>query len=299
MLERGELKTAFQNPTFGTAAEFSRKLEHMFNDLSRHATAARRCVELSEIFPGSASEDRSFRVLLLASAGCGKTTLVMKYCPLKWADDELWSTEFGLAICGGVRNEEIRSAQDVGGLLGGWVRVGFANVEDKQRVMDFVADHPDRVRLILDGLDETKFESCSSYVKDILHGEELHGVRLILTSRLHDDVFTLCEKSPFSKHLEIVGFLPADVEEYVKCVFNERQAAELLAVLAEDRNLASVMLTPYFAARVCELYKWSQRIPRRVSDIHELMILQIAESRSQESFNSWKDFACRFPEVYP
>ena len=289
VLERGDLTPAFKNATFGTAEEASRRLEHVFNDLSSLAATTRRCVELSEIFPDTASHEESFRVLVLASAGCGKTTLVMKYCPLTWANGVLWSSLFDLVICGELRNEDIRCAEDVGGLLGGWGRLGIANVEDKQGVMDFIADHPHRVCLILDGLDETKLESCSRFVQDILRGEELHGLRVILTSRPCDDAFSLCEECPFSQRLEVVGFLPADVEEYVRSVLNGEQARDLLGVLAEDMNLASVMSTPYFAARVCELYKWSQRIPRCVSDIHELMILQIAESRSKKSFKSLKE----------
>ena len=294
VLERGDLKSAFQNPTFGTAQEALRRTEHVFTEVSRSAATARRCVELSEIFPDSASDDDSFRVLLLASAGCGKTTLLMKYCPLMWANGELWSGKFDLLICGELRNEEVRCAEDIGGLLGGWGRVGLMNVEDRQSLVDFIADRPHRICLILDGLDETQFESCSNYVKDILRGEELHGVRLILTSRPCDDAFTLCEKYPFRTRLEIVGFLPADVEKYVRCVLSEEQATELLHVLAEDMHLANVMSTPYFAARVCELFKWSTRIPRCVSDIHELMILQIASSRREKSFANWKDLPSDF-----
>ena len=289
VLERGDLVSAFQNASFGTANEAIRRSEHVFTEVSRSAATARRCVELSEIFPDSASDDDSFRVLLLASAGCGKTTLLMKYCPLMWANGELWSGKFDLLICGELRNEEVRCAADIGGLLGGWGRVGLMNVEDRQSLVDFIADHPHRICLILDGLDETQFESCSNYVKDILRGVELHGVSLILTSRPCHDAFTLCEKYPFCTRLEIVGFLPADVEKYVRCVLSEEQATELLHVLAEDMHLASVMSTPYFAARVCELFKWSPRIPRCVSDIHELMILQIASSRGEESFANWKD----------
>ena len=74
VLERGDLKSAFQNASFGTANEAIRRSEHAFTEVSRSAATGRRCVELSEIFPDSASDDDSFRVLLLASAGCGKTT---------------------------------------------------------------------------------------------------------------------------------------------------------------------------------------------------------------------------------
>ena len=162
VLERGDLGvSAFQNASFGTANEAIRRSEHAFTEVSRSAVTARRCVELSEIFPDSATDDDSFRVLLLASAGCGKTTLLMKYCPLMWANGELWSGKFDLLICGELRNEEVRCAEDIGGLLGGWGRVGLMNVEDRQSLVDFIADHPHRICLILDGLDKDN-TSCSA-----------------------------------------------------------------------------------------------------------------------------------------
>ena len=293
VLERGDLKSAFQMQSFGTAAEASRRLEHVFNDLTR-GSDAKRSVELSELFPLSAiAEDDSFRVLLLASAGCGKTTLMTKYCPLMWANGELWADQFDLVICGELRNEEIRRANGVGDLLGGWSSVGIENIDDRQRIVDFVEDHPHRVCLILDGLDETKFESCSSFVQAVLRGEKLCGIRLVLTSRPCDDVFSLCEAHPFSQRVELVGFLPGDVKEYVKrCVLNEEKATELLHVIEEDISLASVMSTPYFASRVCELFMWSGSIPRCVSRIFELMILQIAERRCMKSYKTWTDVPC-------
>ena len=174
VLERGDLGvSAFQNASFGTANEAIRRSEHAFTEVSRSAVTARRCVELSEIFPDSASDDDSFRVLLLASAVCCKTTLLMKYCPLMWANGELWSGKFDLLICGELRYEEVRCAEDIGGLLGGWGRVGLMNVEDRQSLVDFIADHPHRICLIRDGLDKDNTSCsardwCISYVLAVL-----------------------------------------------------------------------------------------------------------------------------------
>ena len=292
VLERGDLKSAFQNQSFGTAADASRRFEHVFNDLTR-GSDAKRSVELSELFPKSAiAEDDSFRVLLLASAGCGKTTLMTKYCPLMWSNGKLWADQFDLVICGELRNEEIRRATGVVDLLGGWSSLGIENIDDRQPIVDFVVDHLHRVCLILDGLDETKYESCSSFVQAVLRGEKLCGIRLVLTSRPCDDVFSLCEAHPFSQRVELVGFLPGDVKEYVKRVLNEEKATELLHVIEEDISLASVMSTPYFASRVCELFTWSGSIPRCVSGIFELMILQIAERRCMKSYKTWTDVPC-------
>ena len=66
----------------------------------------------------------------------------------------MWSGKFDLLICGELRNEEVRCAADIGGLLGGWGRVGLMNVEDRQSLVDFIADHPLRISLILDVLDK-------------------------------------------------------------------------------------------------------------------------------------------------
>ena len=291
VFEGGDLKSPFTQPT---AVDATRRLEHVLNGLSHKEAIAERCVELSDIFPFSASAEESYRVLLLAGAGYGKTTLVMKYCPLMWVNGELWSDQFDLLICGQLGNKDICCAQDIGELLGGWGRLGIASVDDKQRITDFIVDHPHRVCIILDGLDETKLEYCSRFIKDILYDKELHGVRLILASRPCDAVFTLCAEYPFSKSLGLAGFRPADVEEYVRCVLSEEQAAELLGILAQDKNLAGTMSTPFLAEGVCNLFRYSQRIPRCVSDMSEWVILQIAGSRSQKSFRSFKDLPAYF-----
>ena len=294
VLEREALKLAFKNRSFGTGDEAGRKIEHAFNALSRGRNPV-RTVELSDIFPqNSSAEDDSYRVLLLASAGCGKTTLMTKYCPYMWVESELWSGQFDLVICGELRSEEIRQARGIGDLLGGWSDLGVESIEERQRIVDFVSDYPHRICLVLDGLDETSFDSCSDFVKGVLRGEKLSGIRLVLTSRPCDDVFNLCEAYPFSQRLELVGFLPEDVEEYVKRVSDEKTATKLLRVISEDPYMASVMTTPYFAARVCELAKWSDRTPRCMSDIFELMILQIAATHSMKSYNTWDELPATF-----
>ena len=294
VLEREALKLAFKNRSFGTGDEADRKIEHAFNALSRGGNPVRP-VELSDIFPqNSSTEDDSYRVLLLASAGCGKTTLMTKYCPYMWVESKLWSGQFDLVICGELRSEEIRQARGIGDLLGGWSDLGVESIEERQRIVDFVSDHPHRICLVLDGLDETSFDSCSDFVKGVLRGEKLSGIRLVLTSRPCDDVFNLCEAYPFSQRLELVGFLPEDVEEYVKRVSDEKTATKLLRVISEDPYMASVMTTPYFAVRVCELAKWSDRTPRCMSDIFELMILQIAGTHSMKSYNTWDELPATF-----
>ena len=66
VLERTDLKSAFQKRSFGTGDEADRRVEHVFNALS-HKASTKPMVELQDVFPQSSSaEDDSFRVLLLA-----------------------------------------------------------------------------------------------------------------------------------------------------------------------------------------------------------------------------------------
>ena len=294
VFERGDLKSAFTQPTFGFVVDATRGLEHVLNGLSRKEAMAELCVELSDIFPLSASANESYRVLVLAGAGYGKTTLVMKHCPLMWANGVLWSGEFDLLICGQLGNKDICCAKDIGELLGGWERLGITSDEDKQSIVDFIVVHPHRVCIILDGLNDTKLEHCSRFITDILCGKQLCGVRLILASCPCDEVFSLCAECPFSKSLGLAGFRPADVEKYVRCVLSEEQAAELLGILAQDENLAGTMSTPFVAEGVCGLFKYSQRIPRCVFDMSEWVILKIAERSWCKSFRSFKELPADF-----
>lgn len=285
----GKLRKAFDSFSFGSALDGSRRLGHVFNDL--HHDSDLQLVLLKELFPPCNGREParkiSVRVLLLASGGCGKTTLMSKYCPLKWAVGMLWSDKFDLVICAELRSENIRRATGIGDLLGGWGSFGIESESQRQTIADYLYDYSHRLCIILDGLDEASLEQCSEFVQGLIRGKKLAGVRLILTSRHCRDVLTLAEQYPFDQCVELIGFLRADIREYVRKVLPPPKAKELISRLGKDYQLESVMTTPFFAAAVCELVTWNNEVPRCMSDILELMILRLLSQRTHMIYRCW------------
>ena len=291
LLRGPDLRSQFDQhiPPFDSQSDMWR-VEHAFSSASQQLEH----VALEELFPRRMQLDQeereSFRVLALACAGCGKTMIFTKHAPLQWAEGELW-IEYVLVVSRKLHVRSVRDASSVSELFD--LRGHGMEIEpDRQAVTTFVSDHPERVCLILDGLDETSMESCSSFVQEVIRGEKLKGISLILTSRPCDDVFTLSEMQPFNSRLEVVGFSPEVLETYVRNVLHSEEADELLRKVHDDSHLASMMCTPFIAMATCRLYRSWKLIPRCVSDIFERMILHVVERRGKPC-NSWT----KVPEV--
>ena len=157
VIERAELREAFQSQSFASASDEKRRLQHVLNDFVRGRQVT--FVELAKMFerlleldrqaqgtrPSAAAttveveegekrnDEESFRVLLIASGGCGKTTLMSKYCPLQWALGLLWNEEFDFVIAREFRYDKTRRISGVGDLLGGWSSLGIEIPEGRQR----------------------------------------------------------------------------------------------------------------------------------------------------------------------
>ena len=313
-IKRADLQDAFRDQSFSSAGDEKRRLRHVLNDFVRGRRAT--FVELAKMFervleleqptqgmrPSTAAtaveveegekrnDEESFRVLLIASGGCGKTTLMTKYCPLQWASGLLWNEEFDFVIAREFRYDKTRRISGVGDLLGGWSSLGIEIQEERQRIVDYVVDNPHRVCLILDGLDESKLSECDEFLQKVIRGEELCGIRLVVTSRPCSDVFTLSESHPFDRRVELVGFLPGDIPEFIDRMLGDEseKCRKLKKRITENTYLASIMCTPYFANAICELLKWRDKIPKCMSDVFELMVLRSAGSRDGIFYKKWK-----------
>ena len=284
-----------------TFVELAKMFERLL-ELDRQAqgtwpSAAATTVEVEE--GEKRNDEESFRILLVASGGCGKTTLMTKYCPLQWALGLLWNEEFDFVIAREFRYDKTRRIGGVGDLLGGWSSLGIEIPEDRQRIVDYVEDNPHRVCLILDGLDESKLSKCDEFLQKVVRGEELCGIRLVVTSRPCPDVFTLSESHPFDRRVELVGFLPGDIPEFIDRMLGDEseKCGKLKKRISEDTYLASIMCTPYFATAICDLLKWRDKIPKCISDVFELMVLRSAESRDGKFYEKWEHLPVRFRQT--
>ena len=287
LLSCSDLRSEFQDQGFDSANDMWR-VEHVFTK----AASELESVSMESLFdsiPQVVQEQgRTYRVFAISSAGCGKTTLFTKIVPLHWAMKELWPGMFDLLVARELRYEDVRLAKGVRELLG--LNALRMTEEQRQAVEDYVHDNPQRICLVLDGLDETRLSNCSQFVSDIIKGKALKGLRLIITSRPCGDVFNLTEDKQHDRRVELIGFRCDDVETYIRKVLNAEEAQELLKKVRDYPQVMSLMTTPVLAYEICKVFHLRKEVPMCVSDLFQMMILRLAERNSEgRSYRSWND----------
>ncbi|XP_065190641.1 NACHT, LRR and PYD domains-containing protein 10-like [Sycon ciliatum] len=293
ILSRPELRQEFVDASFDSTGDMWR-VEHIFTKAadSLENILIESLFDLNEKqMKEFSSGRRTYRIVAVASAGCGKTFVFTRVAPLKWARNEMW-TSFDLVIARKLRNREVREATDICALLGVGERGVFKD-EERKSIDDFVREQAHRVCLVLDGLDEIRLGDCSGFVKDIVNGSNVKGLRLVVTSRPCVELLSLSEKKQFDRRVELVGFRQEDVEEYIgKVLRSVDEASILVEAVRQDQHLASMMATPFLAMQMCKMFHCRNgMLPKCLSDIFDMMIIQVAERNTGESYKSWNEIS--------
>ena len=295
ILSRPELRDQFSEAGFDSIGDVWR-VEHVFTQ----AASSLKNMSLESLFDLDkeqmlefSSVGRTYRILVVASAGCGKTFALTKVAPLKWAQNEMW-TSFDLVVARKLRDEEVRKATNICSLLGVEEQGEFTS-DERKSIDGFVRQQAQRVCLILDGLDEIRLSECSGFVRGIINGSKVKGLRLVVTSRPCIELLSLCGQKQFDRRVELVGFRQEDVEEYIKKVLTSaEEASALVTAVRRDQNLASMMATPFLAMQTCKIFHCRKRtLPHCLSDIFEMMTIQVAERHTGESYKNWNAIPAR------
>ena len=287
ILSRQDLLSEFAGHSFATHADMMR-VEHTFCS----AVNTYDVIDLKGLFKDVPKEilqsGATFRVIAVASAGCGKTTIFTKVIPLRWATEGLWRDEFDLVVAREFRFADVRQAKNVRELLG-LESSGVSSVADCLSVEKFLFACPQRVCVILDGVDEASLTSCSEFMQKVIHGELLQGLRLVITGRPCPDIYSICSLSSLDRRIEVIGFRPCDIEPYVRRVLSDDSARMLVQHIHSNSHLRSMMATPLLAYEICRLYHFRCKVPECVSDLFEMLLLQVAEKQASEKYSSWDD----------
>ncbi|XP_065193884.1 uncharacterized protein LOC135825073 [Sycon ciliatum] len=295
ILSRPELRDQFSRTNFDSIGDVWR-VEHVFTQ----AATSLENISLESLFDLDkeqmlefSSGGRTYRILVVASAGCGKTFALTKVAPLKWAQEEMW-TSFDLVVARKLRHKEVRKARNICSLLG-VEELGEFTSDERKSIDGFVRQQAQRVCLVLDGLDEIRLSECSGFVRDIINGSNVKGLRLVVTSRPCVELLSLCDQKQFDRRVELVGFRQDDVEEYIEKVLRSaEEASALVTAVRLDQNLASMMATPFLAMQTCKIFHCRKRtLPRCLSDIFEMMTIQVAERHTDEPYKNWNTIPAR------
>ncbi|XP_065195920.1 nucleotide-binding oligomerization domain-containing protein 2-like [Sycon ciliatum] len=283
VIPREELASLNEQTFFGSQSDVQ-KLSHVF---SRVADKVQH-VQLANMFDFDGEEldeDESVRVLAVACAGAGKTTIFLLKGPMDWARGLIWH-EFDIVSALALRDARVRNARTVVELLQ-LERYGIVNAVEQGEIASFVHANPQRFCITFDGLDETLLDTCSDFVRGIIRGEELKGVRLILTSRHSAEVMKLSATCQFDRRVEVLGFTRDNVREYVNNVLPCEQASTMLEQVDADPSLAAILQTPFFTESTCDVFRNCGSVPSSLFGIFTSLILSIVRQNTEIAYPDW------------
>ena len=299
ILEKSELNERVGHAAAqGTATEMER-MAHVFSCGAKEL----KSLELSEVLTLASrpqcrlQKKGGVRVLALAGAGMGKTTDFLEKGPMEWMKGNIWQ-DVELLFAFPLRQPNVHLADDLEDLLK-LKRHSILRQKDREDILEYVNENLHRVCIVFDGLDEVNISDCSAFIQDVIKGDDLDGVRLIVTSRPSIPVIELAKKHPFNMRIEVLGFSEDDVARYVNNVLKPDDAAQVLAQMEASPSLAGYMQIPVNAANVCKLYRSGvTTIPTTMSGITSAVIRQVIQHNEKKKVDNL-DVAESLEDVNP
>ena len=213
------------------------------------------------------------RLVAVGAAGSGKSFAFTMKATHDWCGGEFWE-KFALLRTIRCCDKSVWKAKSISELFQ-LEEFGLSSAEEAG-VQAFIAQQPERVVLVCDGLDEGSVDE-GSFLWRIMVGKNLRGLRVIITSRPCSAVTSLSESGAIHRHVQMTGFSQENVDEFVMKYLGESQGRQMLSQLAEQLSVASLMHTPFFALLVCEQFREVGQLPRRRSDVFSSVTLRLVQ----------------------
>ena len=212
------------------------------------------------------------RLVAVGAAGSGKSFAFTMKATHDWCGGEFWEN-FALLRTIRCRDKSVWKARSISELFQ-LEEFGLSSAEEAG-VQAFIAQQPERVVLVCDGLDEGSVDE-GSFLWRIMIGKNLRGLRVIITSRPCSAVTSLSESGAIHRHVQMTGFSKENVDDFVVKYLGE-QGRVMLSQLAEQPSVASLMHTPFFALLICEQFKEAGQLPDRRRDVFSSVTLRLVQ----------------------
>ena len=226
-----------------------------------------------EIFIGATSDESSpKRILLTGKAGIGKTLFCQKLVR-DWADDKLFQSQSHFKFVylltfrqlNLLENEQL-SLQEL--LNCSTVLDHSSNIDES--LFEYIVNHPEEVLIIIDGYDEysqqdyitgeseTRYQNTTkekmpvaALCTKLIKGKLLRDSVVMITSR--PDESETMEGIRFDRCVEIAGFSPQQVQEFIEKYFRENDTMKnaVLDHVMKNENLVSFAHIPILCFLMC------------------------------------------------
>ena len=241
------------------------------------AMKARR-ISLSGLLQANREGEKDpVRVVALGTAGSGKTFTFTQKVTYEWCGGEFWAKIAFLQTLR-CRDKSVWQAKTIAELFR--LRELGLSSEQEAEAEAFIAQHPEHVALVCDGLDEGHVDE-DSFLWRVMNGTSLRGLIVIVTSRPCRAISSLSRSGSVHRHVQLFGFSKEKVDEFVAKYLGDLRGRAMLSQIAREPAITSLMRTPFFALLVCEQFKDSGQLPRRRSDVFSSVTLRLAQRYAQ------------------
>ena len=257
---------------------------HYFGKVS--GTPVKHC---EEIFIGAVNDESSpKRILLTGKAGIGKTLFCQKLVR-DWADNKLFQSQSHFKFVylltfrqlNLLENEQL-SLQEL--LNCSTVLDDSSNIDES--LFEYIVNHPEEVLIIIDGYDEysqqdyitgeseTRYQNTTkekmpvaALCTKLIKGKLLRDSVVMITSR--PDESDKMGGIPFDRYVEIAGFSPQQVQEFIKKYFrgNDTIQNAVLDHVMKNENLVSLAHIPMLCFLMCFSMEYALQTSKSADDL--------------------------------
>ena len=218
---------------------------------------------------------KNLKVVIDGTPGSGKTTLCRKLCNM-WAKGDLEHLGYKLMIFCPLRSEQIFSATTLHDLL-----CNMYESHDVTYCVNWVEqNNGEGVVFIFDGWDELSGKhKKSSLISKIMSGRMLYNCSVIVTSRTYaySSLIDMMQEYNMDvhKHINVIGFLPDEVESCIEKSLTKMSKAEsLIRELDSRQDVLSLCYIPLVCSMVIYVYEKKNKLPDTLTQLYEEFIIQ-------------------------
>ena len=218
LLSTEEAKKAFEEPSFSSQKDRER-CEYLFSKILQGQPLL---LDLKEVFKAKREGEKDpYKVVASGGAGCGKSVCFTRKAPYDWAVGDLWE-QFALLFCLELRDKSVWQAKTLPELLK-LAQLGLSP-EEQEEVRQFITNHPDKVVIVCDGLDEASVDEFKGGMMwSLLQGKCVgipSSLRLVVTTRPCSTARELLQSTSY-RGVEVVGFTKEDVSLFARKYLGE------------------------------------------------------------------------------
>ena len=297
LLSSEEVKKAFENPSFSSRLDQERS-EYLLSKLVQNRSQS---LDLEDVFKAKDDgQDDPNKVVATGGAGCGKSVCFTRKAPFEWACGTLWK-QFALLFCLELRDKSIWQAKTLTDLLN-FGALGLTP-EEQEEVRQFITNHPDKVVIVCDGLDEGSIDE-SSLLWHLLRGSCAgipSSLRVVVTARPCKAAGNISQSISY-RGVEVVGFTEEDVAFFARKYLGRDAGDKLLSLLEKQPAIGGMLHAPLFCLLVCDLFQEEQDLPSRRTELFEKIIVALLHRyakahRLEEPFQDWADAPASLREM--